>query len=56
MITVTEGSLSGDAFVLRYATCGRLTGVFAANSPRGFLRARMDLRSASTPAPQGSSA
>ena len=56
VITVTEGSLSGDAFVLRYATCGRLTGVFAANSPRGFLRARMDLRSASTQAPQGSGA
>jgi 3-phenylpropionate/trans-cinnamate dioxygenase ferredoxin reductase subunit len=53
--TLTEGSLEGDAFVLRYTTCGRLTGVFAANSPRGFLRARMDLRSAGTPAPEGNS-
>jgi hypothetical protein len=52
---VAEGSLGGTAFVLLYATCGRLTGVFAANSPRGFLRARMDLRSASTRAPEGSS-
>ncbi|MFD5747271.1 NAD(P)/FAD-dependent oxidoreductase [Streptomyces sp. NPDC127033] len=44
---VVSGALDADAFVVHYTDRGRLTGVFAANSPREFLRGRMALRSAS---------
>lgn len=45
-LTVVSGSLDTDAFVVEYTELGRLTGVFAANSPRAFLRSRRALRTA----------
>jgi len=44
--TVDAGSLESGAFVLLYTDSGGLSGVFAANSPRDFLRGRVALRAA----------
>jgi 3-phenylpropionate/trans-cinnamate dioxygenase ferredoxin reductase component len=44
--SLAAGSFDGGAFVVHYVTDGRMTGVFAANSPREFLRARIALRAA----------
>jgi 3-phenylpropionate/trans-cinnamate dioxygenase ferredoxin reductase subunit len=54
VITVAAGSLDAAAFVVHYTTDGRLTGVFAANSPREFLRGRIALRSARARTPKES--
>lgn len=53
--TVVKGSLDEDAFVAHYTVGEQLVAVFAANSPRDFLRGRVALRSASSQIPQGSS-
>ncbi|MPY47489.1 NAD(P)/FAD-dependent oxidoreductase [Streptomyces acidicola] len=45
-ITVVGDGRGGDAVVVHYKSRGRLAGVFAANSPRAFLRGRAALRSA----------
>jgi 3-phenylpropionate/trans-cinnamate dioxygenase ferredoxin reductase component len=42
--TVAAGTLDSDRFVVHYTTGGMLTGVFAANWPREFLRGRVTLR------------
>jgi 3-phenylpropionate/trans-cinnamate dioxygenase ferredoxin reductase component len=46
--SVAAGGMDGRAFVMHYVTDGRLTGVFAVNSPREFLRGRKALREAGT--------
>ncbi|MEV4357910.1 FAD-dependent oxidoreductase [Nonomuraea sp. NPDC049625] len=44
--TVVSGDFDSGRFVVHYTDGDRLTGVFAANAPRDFLRGRLALRSA----------
>ncbi|MGW6497676.1 NAD(P)/FAD-dependent oxidoreductase [Nonomuraea angiospora] len=44
--TVVSGDFDSGKFVVHYTDGDRLTGVFAANAPRDFLRGRLALRSA----------
>jgi 3-phenylpropionate/trans-cinnamate dioxygenase ferredoxin reductase subunit len=44
--SLATGDFDGGSFVVHYATGRRMTGVFAVNSPRDFLRGRLALRSA----------
>ncbi|MEV6041439.1 FAD-dependent oxidoreductase [Nonomuraea sp. NPDC052116] len=44
--TVVSGDFDSGKFVVHYTEGDRLTGVFAANAPRDFLRGRLALRSA----------
>lgn len=43
-VTVVSGDYDTGKFVVHYTDRDRLTGVFAANAPRDFLRARLALR------------
>lgn len=43
-VTVVSGDYDTGKFVVHYTDGDRLTGVFAANAPRDFLRARLALR------------
>jgi 3-phenylpropionate/trans-cinnamate dioxygenase ferredoxin reductase subunit len=44
--TVVDGDPGSDSFVAHYRSGASTTGVLAVNSPRGFLRGRMELRKA----------
>jgi 3-phenylpropionate/trans-cinnamate dioxygenase ferredoxin reductase component len=55
-INLVAGAPDEDSFVVHYSTDGGLTGVFAANRPRDFLRGRMALRQARTSSTQPSGA
>lgn len=51
--TVAAGDMATDSFVARFHSDGQISGVFAANSPREFLRHRRELANTRTPASIG---